>query len=259
MISAPKTWKKKFSIELLNRLKGLLDPAKTIDEDAKGGVLFLSNLQDSELLDIFYFLMVKKEPPTALAQRLVVSGKFSGVSEVQLSAAFRRLSIIAIPIAKEIEGLVVGLPAVLTPTIKMKVAPGSTSMREHLLEAARADKNIDGVARMAGLVTLLWRQLEGLYSHISRGQNPFMMLGSVNSSAGLYMAALEKLHRMQMDVGIVQRVPDKLEIDAQTVGAFQTYIGELDNGGVEQMMAFAASFKQLIKERRDIKDVTPMQ
>jgi hypothetical protein len=224
----------------------MLDPDNIVHTDAKAGVLFLAGLPDSLLMDVFYRLMVKKDLPGELATLLVdASGVIIPIAHV--SAALRRLSVVGTTIAEEIESAVAALPP--RPKVNLKILPGSTKLREHLLEASKADKNIDGVARMAGLVTLLWRQLEDLYTHVSREQNPFMLLHHVNGAAGLYMASLEKLHRMQMDVGIVSRIPDKYEIDMQTVGAFQTYIGELDNKSVEQMMAFASGFKKILGDK----------
>jgi hypothetical protein len=224
----------------------MLNPEGIRHEDAKAGSSYLATLSDSLLMDIFYRLMVQKEGPGDLSIIIVRSLK-TDVPAAHISAALRRISVVGTPILKETEKSDVELPP--RPTVNLKIAPGSVSLRDHLLEAAKADKNIDGVARMAGLVTLLWRQVEDLYAHTSREKNPFMLLHHVNGSAGLYMAALDKLHRMQMDVGIVSRVADKFEIDMQTVGAFQTYVGELDNKSVEQMMAFAAGFKKLLSDK----------
>jgi hypothetical protein len=231
----------------LPSFKSFLEPEKIVHVDARGGAEFLSGLPDGMLADIFYYLMVRKVSPADLVRAISETG-LSNVYEGHLTAILRRLSLVCIPLAKELDESRSKKPA--NPVLKLKVAPGSTTLREHLLEAYRADKNIDGVARMAGLTSLLWKQLETLYGHESRNMNPFMMLGQVNSAASLYMSALERLHKMQMDVGIVQKVSEKVEIDLQTVGAFQTYIGELDNGGKEEMIAFASSFRDLVRAKR---------
>jgi hypothetical protein len=248
---APKRWKKNFRTKSLESFKALLDPEKIVHEDAKAGAEFLGSLPDDTLADIFYALMVRRVAPVSLAASIMDTG-LSTVYEGHLTAILRRLSLAAVPVLRSLDAGTVRKPS--NPVLKMKIAPGSTSLHEHLIEAATADKNIDGVARMAGLASLLWRQLETMYAHPAREVNPFMMLAQVNSSAGLCMAALEKLHRMQMDVGIVQRVPGSTDVDLPTIGAFQTYIGELDNDSKEEMLGFTAAFRDFVKSKREEAD-----
>jgi hypothetical protein len=244
----PKPWKKNFLASGLSKFKEAFDPARITHEDAKAGAEFLRTLPDDSLAEIFYMLMVSRKAPTDVARSIVATG-FVNVYEGHLTAILRRLSLVCATIMRDLDAGQGKRPA--NPVLRLKINPGSTSLHDHLVEATRADKNMDAVARMAGLASLLSRQLENLYDSPLRSASPFNMLGQVNSSAGLYMAVLERLHRMQMDVGIVSRVPDKLDLDLQTVGAFQTYIGELDNGGKEQMLKFATSFRDMVKARRD--------
>lgn len=229
----------------VQRIRELLDPAAILHETAKDGSVFLAGLPDEKLISVFCDLMDKRLQPSALASDLA---RDDVVKKEALKAALRRLSLVGIPLAGGLKEQTGSAPP-KKPVIGLRIAPGST-MQEHLEYASNADKAMDGVGKMASLTALLEQQLVSLYAHPTRNANPFMMLAQVNQSASLLMAALEKLHKMQIESGIIRRQPEMLEVDLTAAGAFQTYIGELDNGAKEQMTNFAAAFHRFVKNKK---------
>ena len=237
--------KKSLSRDRVVRLRALLDPESIVHDDAKSGSEFLLTLPDKALATLFQDVTVERIPPGDLAKAFLASNK-SAVQESALQAALRRLSMVGIPLARELSEDRKDEPE--RPIVTMKLSPGAT-LKEHLAKASQADKKMDGVEKMASLAVLLEQQLANLYGHQSREANPFLLIGQVNQSASILMNALEKLHRMQVDVGIIQKQPDKLEVDLLAAGAFQTYLGELDNGAREQMITFSGRFSQFVQEK----------
>lgn len=241
-----KTWYLQNSpSDVAHRIRELLDPEAILHEAAKDGAMFLLGLPDDQLSSVFYALIDKRKPPSALASEL--AGDDDKLKDA-LTAALRRLSLVGIPLASELRKQADSVPPE-KPVIGLRVAPGVT-MQDHLDYASKADKALDGVGKMASLTSLLEQQLVSLYAHPTRNANPFMMLAQVNQSASLLMTALEKLHKMQIEGGIIKRQPDMLEVDLKAAGAFQTYIGELDNGAKDQMNSFATAFHRFVKDRK---------
>lgn len=236
-------------METLERVRVLLNPDSVVHENGKCGSAYLGELSDAKLSSVFMAVVVQKEQPSKIAQDLEKAAKRKGVTVEQLLAALRRLSLVGMPLAAELAPQQKEEPPI-PPVIGLKVSPGA-SLAEHLKNAARAPKDLDAVSKMSGLCVLLEEQLVHLYGHPTRSMNPFMMVSQVNQSASILMNGLEKLNRMQADAGIIVRRPEEVELTVQMNGAFQTYIGELDNGAKEQMQEFAASFRNFVKKRKE--------
>jgi hypothetical protein len=222
----------------------MLDPARMTHEAAKVGSVYLAELPDSKLSAAFRVLMDKRATSAQIAEKLAGEDVELRVS---LTAALRRLGLVGIPLITEMRAPNAP-PAPIKPVIGIFVKPG-TSHQDHLNYAAHADRGMDGVAKMAGLAALLEQTLVDMYRYPLRDKNPFAGIGAMNQSSQLYINALTQLHKMQLESGIIKRQPDELNVNLQTAEAFQTYIGELDNGAKEQMNSFAAAFHNFVEAK----------
>ena len=231
----------------LTRVRLLLNPETIMHQDARAGSEFLLSLDDTDLSNLFVDAAYERVPPGDLARAFLASHKHAFVSEAALQSALRRLSMVGLPLANSLSESNEEEPE--RPVVSMLFSPGAT-LQEHLAKAGEADRAMDGVAKMASMVSLLEQQLAHLYSHVTRTANPFMAITPVIQVTSLLMNAIDRLHRMQIDAGVINRQPDRLEVDMQVAGAFQTYIGELDNGAREQMVSFAERFGQFVKEKK---------
>ena len=240
---------KPLSAKALARLREILDPTKIGQEDIRAGSEFLHGMDDLVLTALFYDVTVKKVPPETLAKAWVEANAGT-VSQQDLQSALRRLSAVGVVLAQDL------FPpkkkkseTAIRPVIPLTLSPGTT-LQEHIYDAFQADKAVDGTTKMAGLVTLLEKQLYNLYGQASREPQPFFMLAQINQSATTLMNALSHLHRMQLDTGILKREPERIELGVNAAGAFQTYLGSMDAEAKAQMASFVEGFAKLIKERK---------
>lgn len=235
-------------------LRALLDPAKIVHEDARSGSESLLLLEDENLYAIFEDICVRgNRLVLKVAEKYLPSGALTEETSHIYTAALRRLSIVGESLAARIKRRREAKAAeekqsMRAELVKLDINPGM-QLSEHINKAKKAGKDIDCVQKMAGVVTLLENQLETLYTYPTRQAQPFMGVGQVNMVANTYMSALSQLHRMQVDVGIVEKQPEKMEVNLRNAGAFQTYLGELSQDRKQSMTDFADSFCKLVVEK----------
>ena len=236
---------------VMAELRELLCPENIRHDDARAGSALLLGLDDAALHQVFESMCVskKRQGPLAVIRQFFPSEE-NGPNAVALVAALRRLSIVGTPLATKMQCAAKDMPAA-SGSAGRKVAQDSAPVLGanpgllldlHIKASKSAKKDLDCMTKMAELVTLLGSQLESLYAYPARQAQPFMGVKSVNMVAQTYMNSLEKLHRMQMDVGIVEKLPEKMEVNLRQAGAFQTYVGELSQEHRQSMIEFADAF-----------------
>ncbi len=233
------------------RLSSILNTKYIQHEEAKAGSEALNKLDAPVKLRVFLEILDEKKHPSDVAYNVYpyCCNADKKVTPNDLTAALRRLSFTGIPLYNDFKVYAPEEEPPKSPTVGMSYKPG-VSLQEHIRNAEGVSKSFDGITKMANLAAILEQQFKTVYTHVSREQNPFLFISNLNAAAGTYMAALEKLHHMQIDVGIVTKAPEKMELDVSSVGAFQTYIGELETGAKEEMVNFANSFKKFVEDKR---------
>ena len=232
---------------IMASLRALLSPEKIAHDGAKNGSAILDRMSDEGLYQVFCRLFVNKDSPQAVLQK-IHPDCMTGASSDDIIAALRRLSMVGRKLAVKIQTNA----GTKKPKGKKTLPEGDKPLLPldmHLQKAKGAKKNLDCLTKMAGLTTLLEQQLESLYTYPARQAQPFMGVKSVNMVAQTYMNALEKLHRMQVDVGIVEKKPEQMEINMRNAGAFQSYLGDLGQDQKQAMADFADSFCKFAVEK----------
>lgn len=227
-------------------LRSLLDPNKIVHDSARSGAEALLRLSDNVLYRLFCSLVIDNEPPPELIQQLPPDF-MEGVSSNDLIAALRRLSILGIKLAEQVQA-----DTETKPKPRKALQTDSKPMLpldEHIQSAKTAKKDMDCLTKMAALASALEQQFETLYTYPARQAQPFMGVRSVNMVAQTYMAALERLHRMQVDTGIVEKKPEQMEINMRQAGAFQTYVGEMSADHKQAMIDFSDHFCSFLSKK----------
>lgn len=240
--------------EIVSELRELLQPEKISHESARNGSILLAGLEDKKLYAIFKKVCLDKSGNFYAIIKETFGNEFQeGFDDKSLTDALRRLSLVGESLAVKIrnsKAKKAKKPKI--PVVNLDLNPG-LKLNAHILAAKKAEKNMDCVQKMAGLASLLSDQLETLYTYPTREAQPFMGVKQVNMVAQTYMNTLAQLHKMQMDVGIVEKTPEKMEVNMRQQGAFQTYIGELSPEHKESMIEFADTFCKFV-ERKIISD-----
>lgn len=245
LTDVPKGFAKKFD--------RLLDLEKITSEPARKGSEPLKNL-DAELKYAIIVGLGTAGVTTEDVEQLIVENcvdyKVYGITQSDVIAALRRLQFVGSALIKE-----TAVAVSPKPILELSIKPGTT-LHEHIREAGAAPKDFDGLGKMANLAAILEHQFKSMYVHElreandTRGANPFMMANQVNMAANTYMASLEKLHRMQVEVGIVEKRPEALEVNVKNSGAFQTYMGELSGDDRQTMAEFSDAFTKFVLDRK---------
>ncbi len=230
----------------VQKFDALLDPTKITSESAKNGSSPLRNLAAEFKYAIIVGLGtagVSTEDVEKLIVENCVDYKVYGITSSDVIAALRRLQFVGSALIKE-----TAVAVSPKPVMELAIKPGTT-LKDHIRDAGAAPKDFDGLGKMANLAAILEHQFKSMYAHQSREANPFMMVNQVNMAANTYMSSLEKLHRMQVEVGIVEKRPEALEVNVKNSGAFQTYMGELSGDDRQTMAEFAEKFTQFVMDR----------
>lgn len=239
LTDVPKGFAKKFD--------RLLDPEKITSEPARKGSEPLKNL-DAELKYAIIVGLGTAGVSTEDVEQLIVENcvdyKVYGITKSDVIAALRRLQFVGSALIKE-----TAVAVSPKPILELSIKPGTT-LKDHIRDAGSAPKDFDGLGKMANLAAILEHQFKSMYAHQSREVNPFMMVNQVNMAANTYMSSLEKLHRMQVEVGIVEKRPEALEVNVKNSGAFQTYMGELSGDDRQTMAEFADTFTKFVLDRK---------
>ena len=241
--------------DFVEKFDALIDARRVKHPAAKSGSTVLKAMKSADKFDVFVALMQRTMSADAIA--VLVSKRVRKMAEAKknLVPALRRLSVVGVKLFEEVaagsrvpskKALQEGQDAELE-VYDLSFKPG-VSLQEHIRAAALAPKDYDCVAKMASLSSVLEMQMKSLYTHPTRSQNPFMMVRDVNMVTQTYMSALEKLHRMQLDVGIVEKSPEKMEVTLAQSEAFQSYIGELSRDNKQAMINFADKFCKFVKD-----------
>ncbi|MBQ9368108.1 MAG: hypothetical protein IJT83_10025 [Victivallales bacterium] len=233
--------------DVIIELRDLLASDKIAHEGARNGSVALAGMSDNGLYQVFCQLLFDRDGPQTVLQRIHPDCR-AGVDDGDLIAAMRRLSVVGGKLAAKIQNAA-GQKKVRRKKAVTKDGKPLLPLDLHLKNAKEAKKDIDCVGRMASLATLLEQQLESLYTYPARQAQPFMGVRTVNMVMGMYKGTLESLHRMQMDVGIVEKVPEQMEINMRQAGAFQSYIGEMNTEHKQAMIDFAESFCKFAVEK----------
>lgn len=233
-------------------LRGLLAPEKIVHEEARAGSRLLLGLGDDKLCAVFVLICLKKKKEVLRASLPYLPPMTDG-DEKAYTAALRRLSLVGQGLALRIrqrreEERQDAREKLDEPLATLSAQPG-LKLREHIEKARLADRGMDCVKKMSGLASLLEQQLEDLYTYPTREAQPFMGVKHVNMVAQTYSNTLAQLHKMQMDVGLVEKMPEKMEVNMRQIGAFQTYVGELTQDQKDAMSNFSEAFGKMALAR----------
>lgn len=240
---------------VLKSLKAILDVSKIQHEEAREGSAIIAEFDDDLQYKIFKDICITRSSPMNITQKLSEDGLISVDGVHKVAAALRRLSVVGAPIADKIRAESQRKPRQKKvndlPEASFSLNPGLSGLEAHIEASKAAPKDYDCVAKMAGLASVLEQQFKDLYTYKPREAQPFFEVQKVNMVAQTFMTAVEKLHKMQMDVGIVEKSPEKMEVNLQHAGAFQTYVGELSHDHKQTMVDFAGKFAQFVKEKKE--------
>lgn len=242
---------------ILAEMAALLDADGIVHEAAREGSRHLAVLGDADKLALFHAIR-EKESTDSILSGVLPKSLVERVDRQQLVAALRRLGISLLPFLAKYKEMASATTRKRkerrSKALTLGFAPDMT-LAEHIRSSDVAPKDMDCLTKMAGLASLLEAQLKSLYMYPTRQAQPFMGVKQVNMVAQSYMGALERLHKMQMDVGLVERAPERMEINMRQAGVFQTYIGDLSSGHKQAMIDFADSFVSFAEEKAKAREL----
>jgi hypothetical protein len=230
-----------------DKVRTVIDPKGLKEVRARAGTDLLMQMDDRELLVWFKKMFKDKRSPTELAMELMAAKKLRrGSYEQTLVLAFRRLSIVGIPIHKEIEAekakkqaakAFAGGPANQSGEVQVIASDNSplplelspeNNFEMVIMDCKAQSLMTSGMDELKLLVEVQKRRLLRMLRHYSNLPNPFLSSRLIDQTVDIYRRSLDTLIDAQIRTGTLPQVATPIDVRLQ--GAFASFHQDLNDG-----------------------------
>lgn len=226
---------------LAERLRSFLDPEKVVDVKAREGTEILAQgLSDHDVLLLAFKLLVKKVPIEEILD------EFLSLSDDRetLHRAIQRFSLKCIPYVLDIRkaGGTKFDEKEVQPVVRRTVVvqEDCDAIFARCKERAKKSSPLDD---MQFLLEVQKERLLRQSRQVFNGPNPFLMSNALNGTADSIRKLGQSIMELQMQMGIVKKVPMQIQ------GAFQTYVDGLSREAQQEWVLVGNKLLETLDEK----------